>query len=250
MLENRSCRTGWAGVRNGSVLLRCVCAAFLLSMASLASAQTSKSGQMSKSGGPAKPLPAKSNPTAFFTPEGQQQIADAILTEVVDQLSDQADAHFDNGEYNHSVNLCRIVVQANPRRVDAFGDAAYLLWSTGQNDAAITLLKQGLAANPSGYYMYDELGAFYYFRLKDSSNAIKYYEQAVKYPDCQVFTWTGLAHSYEKLNQWDKAVQAWEHASNFVGDKTIAAQVARSNSDMIKHNLTRAKAELAKHQRQ
>lgn len=235
MLGNRSCRTGLTGVRKGGVWLPIVCAAFLLGMASLASAQTSKSG------GPSKPLPARSKPTAFYTPEGQQQIADAILTEVVEQLSDQADTHFDMGEYNHCVNLCRIVVQGNPRRVDAYGDASYLLWSTGQNDAAITFLKQGLAANPQGYYMYDELGAFYYYRLKDYSNAITYYEQAIKYPDCQSFTWSGLAHSYEKANNWDKAVHAWEQATNFVTD--------RNNNDTMKRNLARAKAELARRQK-
>lgn len=236
MLGNRSCGTGLTGVRNRGVWLGIVCAAFLMGMASLASAQTSKSG------GTAKPLPAKSKPTAFYTPEDQQQIADAILTEVVEQISDQADTHFDRGEYNHSINLYRIVLQGNPRRVDTFGDAAYLLWSIGQKDAAITLLKQGLAANPDGYYMYDELGAFFYYHLKDYSNAISYYEQAIKYPDCQSFTWGGLAHSYEKVNKWDKAVHAWEQATNFVTD--------RNNNDTMKRNLIRAKAEFAKRQKQ
>jgi tetratricopeptide (TPR) repeat protein len=235
MLENRFRRTRFAEVQPHIAFLPIVCMTFLLSAAapSVAHAQ--------KSGGPAKPLPAKSQPTAFYTPEGQQQIADAILTDAVDQLIEQSDVHFDKGEYNHSVNLLRVVVQGNPRRVDAFADAAFLLWSTGQNDPAIAFLKQGLAANPDDYYMYDELGSFYFMRLKDYPNAVTYYEQAIKFK-CPFFTWSGLAHCYEKLNQWDKAVKTWEQSTNYVTDGTTNAT--------MKHNLARAKAELAKRQKE
>jgi tetratricopeptide (TPR) repeat protein len=237
MLENRWGRSGFARARGA--FFRTAGAAILLG-AALPSAQA-----QTKNGGPNKPLPAKSKPTAFYTPAGQQQIADAILTETLDQLWEQADAHFDKGEYNHLVNLCRIIVQGNPRRVDAYADAAFLLWSTGQNDAATAFLKQGLTANPDNFYMYDELGAHFYHRLKDYPMAARYYEQAVKFK-CPFFTWTGLAHSYEKTDQWDKAVKTWEKAANYAGGDGVSAQTAQANSSMIEHNLTRARAELAK----
>ncbi len=251
MLENCSCRTGCAEVRPCAGFLRTLCLAFLLSTLLLPAAQAQKSG------GQAKPLPAKSQPIAFYTPEGQQQIADAILTEAVEQLSEQADDHYDRGEYNHSINLLRVVVQGNPRKVDAFADAAYLLWSTGQNEPGISVLKQGLAANPDNYYMYDELGGFYYYRLKDYPNAVTYYEKAIKF-NCPFFTWSALAHSYEKMDRWDKAVKAWEQAANFVskgGDSETAkpdkrqAQMDHAIGENMKHNLARARAELAKRQK-
>jgi tetratricopeptide (TPR) repeat protein len=242
MPEHRSCRAGVEQARTWIAFFPILALALLLSAVSISAAHAQKSG------GPTKPLPAKSKPTAFYTPEGQQQIADAILTESLDQLWSQADTHFDKGEYNHSVNLYRIVVQGDPRDVEAFSDGAYLLWSTGQNDAATAFLKQGLAANSDSYYMYDELGAYYYMRIKDYPKAISYYEQAIKYT-CPFFTWTNLAHSYERVDQWDKAVQTWEKASNFVGGDGISAQTARSNSGMIQHNLNRARAELARRQK-
>ncbi len=234
MLKDRSCWAGFAAFRNRAAFLRTVGMALLLGAILVPDAYAQKQA------GQEKPLPTKSNPTVFYTPEGQQQIADAILTDAVDQLWAQADAHFHKGEYNHTINLSRVVVQGDPRNVEAFSDAAYLLWSTGQNDAATAFLKQGLTANSDSYYMYDELGAHFYYRLKDYPNAVTYYEKAIKY-DCPFFTWSGLAHSYEKTNQWEKAVKTWEKSGNFVTDGQV--------SDVMKHNLARAKAELARRQK-
>ena len=252
MLGNRSFRTGYARIQCSSKLRRIVGVALLLGTLLPAGAQAQKSN------GPAKPLPARSHPTTFYTPQGQQQMADAILTDALDQLGAQADEHYEHGEYNHTVNINRILVQGNPRNVEAYADAAHLLWSTGQNDAATAFLKQGLAANPDSYYMYDELGVHFLLRLKDYPNAVSYYEQAVKYP-CPFFTWSNLAHSYEKLNQWEKAVTTWEKAANYVtrggesgtGKHDSAPAAADSSiGDTMKHNLARARAELAKRQKQ
>ncbi len=249
MLENRSQRTGVVAVQPPVAFLRAVGIVLLFGTALSSAAHAQKAGrpakplpgQMPKSGAQAKPLPKKSQTVAFYTPEGQQQIADAILTETLDQLWSQSDDHFDHGEYNHSINLCRVIVQGNPRHVEAFAGAAFLLWSTGQNENAIAFLKQGLRANPDSYYMYDELGSFFYVRLKDYPSAITYYEQAIKF-DSPFFTWSGLAHCYEKTNQWDKAVKTWEKANNFVSD--------RATMSTMKRNLARAKAELEKHQKE
>ena len=122
-------------------------------------------------------------------------------------------------------------------------------WSTGQNEAAVDILNKGLAANRDNYYMYDELGSFYFLRVKDYPKAVTYYEQAIKFK-CPFFTWTALSHCYEKTDQWEKAVKTWENASNFVGGDGIPAQVARQNSRMIQNNLSRVRAELARRKQQ
>jgi len=71
--------------------------------------------------------------------------------------------------------------------------------------------------------------------MKQPAQAIPYYEQAVKFK-CPYFTWHGLAHAYEKTNQWDKAVAAWQTATNYQDDDVAAV------------NLRRAKAERARRQ--
>lgn len=258
MFGDCSAPCGWEKLQASARRFRAVALTLLIGAVSLSAAHAQKSatnkpvmpsGPAQMATGPNKPLPAASNKIVYYTPQGQQQLADAILTKAIEGLKDDSEEHFHIGEYNHSINICRIVVQGNPREVNSFSNAAYLYWSTGQNDAAIDILKKGLAANTDNYYMYDELGSFYFLRIKDYPTAITYYEQAVKFK-CPFFTWTALGHCYEKVNQWEKAVKAWESASNYVGGNGMPASVARQNSQMIQNNLRRVRAELARHQQQ
>lgn len=159
-------------------------------------------------------------------PVAQSDLGLAILVDVLGKLDDQADAHFHKGEYNHIVNLDRIIVQGDPRRADTYASAAWLLWSTDRNDEAIEFLKQGLKAVPDSYYMYDELGGHYYYRLKDPRSALPYYEKATSFP-CPWATWHGLAHCYEKTNQWNRAASAWERATRYQNNPAAARNLQR-----------------------
>jgi tetratricopeptide (TPR) repeat protein len=174
------------------------------------------------------------------TPLAQQQLADAIIDDALTRLWEQSDQHFHEGEYNHAINLNRVVVQGDPRNVAAYENSAYLLWSTDRSDEAVTLLKSGVKANPKHYSLYDELGWHYYNNKKDPTKAIPYYEQAVKY-NPPFFTWHNLARCYERTNQWEKAVKTWEVAAKF------PAQTPGATRNVPAENaLARARAELAK----
>jgi tetratricopeptide (TPR) repeat protein len=179
--------------------------------------------------------PSASGKTA--QPVTQPQLADAILGDALGRLYTQGDRHFHEGEYNHIINLSRVIVEGDPANVNAYSNSAFLLWSTDRNDEAIAFLQRGLKANPNNYYMYDELGQHYLIAMKDPVRALPYYEKAVKFK-CPWFTWNCLAHAYEKTNQWDKAVAAWQTATNYPDDDAAAT------------NLKRARAELAKRQGQ
>ena len=82
--------------------------------------------------------------------------------------------------------------------------------------------------------MYDEMGMVYWLYLHDPTSAIPYYEQAVTYKECPFLTWNGLAHCYEKTNQWDKAVHAWESASQYLKDVAAPANLARARAERDK----------------
>ena len=197
---------------------------------------------------PKKPLPnaekpappSVSNPKAAkpgkitLYPASAQETADAILADSLGLIYDQADEHFHQGEYNHIYSLCRIVVQGDPHNVEAFGNSAYLLWSSDRSDEAVAFLKQGIKANPNTYYMYDELGAYYWLHFKDAVSAIPYYEQAIKY-DCPFFsTWNSLARCYEKVNAWDKAVEAWRKATQYPKNVTAERRLAQAIAERDK----------------
>ncbi len=154
------------------------------------------------------------------------QAANAILANTLNDLFSGCDKHFDHGEYNHVINMSRVVVQGDPHNVEAYSNAAWLLWSTDRTASGLSFLKQGLAANKNNFYMYDELGQFYWLHLHKPALALPYYAQAVKYP-CPMLTWHGLAHCYELTGHLRKSEAAWAHASKIKGDLIAVVQLKR-----------------------
>lgn len=168
-------------------------------------------------------------PSKTAQPVTQQNLADAVVADALRDLWTQSDKHFHEGEYNHIINLHRVVVQGDPKNLEAYEDSAYLLWSMTRSDEALAFLKQGLKANSDNFYLYDEIGLYYGTNLRDYKSAIPYYEQAVKFT-CPYKTWHGLALCYEKTNQWEKAVGAWEHAANYADDILAPQRLKRARA--------------------
>jgi tetratricopeptide (TPR) repeat protein len=169
-------------------------------------------------------------------PVSQEDLAEAVLGDTTQRMWIQADTHFHQGEYNHMINLGRIVVQGDPHNMEAFATSAYYLWSMGvdstpeakklRNDEAVALLNDGITANPNTYYMYSEMGTYWWIQRKDPKTAIPYFEKAVKF-DCPFGTWNSLANCYEKLEQWAKAVTAWEKATLYPNNPVARVRLKR-----------------------
>src|SRR5258708_7042806 len=62
---------------------------------------------------------------------------EALIDEVVLDLWHQTDEHWHEGEYNHIVNLCRVVAAARPNMMDAYANAGWLLWSMDKDEDAV-----------------------------------------------------------------------------------------------------------------
>lgn len=158
---------------------------------------------------------------------------DAMVEGVLNLMRQAIDAHWHKGEYNHIINLSRIVVAADPGDLETYANAGWLLWSMARDAEAVALYEQGIKANPNESYMYDEMGQYYYTRKKDMPLAIKYYEQAVRFKDVQPVTLHMLAHAYEKNGQRDKAIAIWERAArdpkDGVAKKTLERMRAGGN---------------------
>jgi len=180
-----------------------------------------------------KPVPpSPSNPVGKKTPAklyaaSSEETADSILADSLSQTFHQGDEHFHEGEWNHTLNLYKIVEQGDPHNLDAYSNSAFMLWSMTRNDEAVDALKAGIKANPNTYYMYDELGTHYLLHMKDPIAALPYFEQAVRYPGPRFFTWQNLGRCYEKANEWDKAVEAWRKATLFPDAPRAEANLKR-----------------------
>ncbi len=162
------------------------------------------------------------------------QAADAIVDDVVGGLWRLTDAHFHKGEYNHIINLSRMIIAARPDLLDAYANAAWLLWSMDRDDEAVALYKQGLKANPSTSYMYDELGTYYLMRKKDYRQAIHYYEEARRFKDYHPFMLHSLAHAYEKAGDLPKALAVWQEAARDPKDAAAKVNIQRLKRVMAK----------------
>ena len=181
--------------------------------------------------------PAQSKPHSdTLTPASQEDLAESIVGDAFNQLIHQADLHFHKGEYDHSINLYRIVVQGDPRNTDAYANMSWALWSTDRREESIAVLKQGIQTNPDTYIMYDHLGTHLYLFLKDPAAAIPYLEKATTIknpkPGCTFSTWNSLAHCYEKTNQWEKAVHAWEKAVLYVDNPSAPNNLKRAQKKL------------------
>lgn len=163
----------------------------------------------------------------------EPQTADAIAADVLTRIYKQGDEHFHAGEWNHCINLNQIVMEGDPHNVDTYANNAYLLWSSDRDAQAIETLKKGIAANTNSYYMYDELGMYYWLHHKDAVHALPYYEQAVKFK-CPSMTYHGLAHCYEILGHWDKAVEAWQSATGDPRDLVAKVQLKRAKAELAR----------------
>lgn len=159
----------------------------------------------------------------------ERDLADVILTDTLDEIWHDCDEHFHKGEWNHVINLNRLIVEAKPDQVEAYDNCAWLLWSSDRNDQGIAFLKQGIANNPKSYYLLDALGTHYSLNLKQFAEAIPYYERALQLKDPKrTYTVHSLARCYEKTNQLDKALKMWETALDmplaFGAPKNVVAE--------------------------
>lgn len=152
---------------------------------------------------------------------------DGVVDDVLNRLWVVTDEHWHKGEYNHIINLNRLIVAGQPNRVDAYANSGWLLWSMDRDEEAVSIYELGVKANPDTFFMYDEMGMYYADRKKDWAKALPWYEKAGAFPDCPMATLHMLAHAYEHTGDQDKALKVWERAAAIPGDTVAIRQVER-----------------------
>ncbi|HSV72628.1 MAG TPA: tetratricopeptide repeat protein [Chthonomonadales bacterium] len=158
---------------------------------------------------------------------GGLAMADAVTEDVIGRLWLMTDRHYHAGEYNHIVHLCKVVYAGDPGHKEAFSNAGFLLWSMGRSAAAEAVYRQGLAANPNSFFMYDELGTFFAKRKKDFRRALPYYERAAEFADAPMPTLHMLAHCYAQTNQPEKELATWRRAAKIPSNAVARRHVER-----------------------
>lgn len=112
------------------------------------------------------------------------------------------------------LSICRLVTRLDPHFIQAY-DLGYwrLAKSLGKYDEAIAFLREGLEKNPESALLNDDMGQLYFLVLKDCGHAIPYIERASTLNQDKVglsLDLRILGHCYERQNQSNKALQAYQ----------------------------------------
>ena len=109
--------------------------------------------------------------------------AEQWLGEQRDYLTDilwvGIDGYWHVGDWPSCLGLCTDIIDIDPQFVEAYTNAAYLLWNNDRDEEAIAMYQRGLAANPDASELYFDFGFFYRDR-KQYDAAIKQFRLAVE----------------------------------------------------------------------
>ncbi len=156
-----------------------------------------------------KPRPRPALPASARVRSVGETQADGILSGVVDKLWAKNDDYWHAGDYPRIIALDKIIVQADPQFIECYTTGAWLLWSDGLDGDAEAFYKQCIRNNPGTATAYYDYGFFLFNHLRRYADARQVFARSVALPDADALDYRMLAHSYEKLGQYDKAVGVW-----------------------------------------
>lgn len=134
-----------------------------------------------------------------------------VLDEVVDRLWTRADWYWHEGRYEERVAVDRLILTMQPRFVEAYGTAGWLLESLGREAEALALYRQGVAVAPERWDTHHDL-AMYYYQHKDYASAAEAFRNATQQSGAPPYVWKMRAHALERSGKLAEAVAAWEAA--------------------------------------
>jgi Flp pilus assembly protein TadD len=158
--------------------------------------------------------------------------AEVVLGEVVDRLWSRGDFYWHEGRYEERVALDRLLIRMEPRFIEPYGTAGWLLDSMDRDEEALDLYRQAVAVAPQRWETHHDLGMFYY-QHKEYPAAANAFRRGTQQQGAPHYVWKMLAHACERMGELEKALAAWE----------AAARVA-PNDPAVAPNLQRVRARL------
>lgn len=130
----------------------------------------------------------------------------------VDALWRKSDEAFHAGNYPLAVGFHRKIVALDPRDVESYSVASWLLWSLGKPDEALQFIADGLKANPKDPEMWDAAGQHYNLqkRASDAENAFgKAIQFGGKAAKSDMMLRRRYAHAAQDAGHLAKSIELW-----------------------------------------
>ena len=129
----------------------------------------------------------------------------------VDAFWRKSDEAFHAGNYPLAVGFHRKIVALDPRDVESYSVASWLLWSMGQSDEALDFIQNGLKANPKNPEMWDAAGQHYNLQ-KLAQNAEDAFGKAVQLSGkgkVDMMLRRRYAHAAQDAGHLAKSIEIW-----------------------------------------
>ncbi len=104
-----------------------------------------------------------------------------------------ADCFFQIGVTPTATEILMVILQKNPKSIEAYATAAWLRWQEGQGlggaqerrltEEAVGILEKARVSNPTDWRVDTEIGDFYHLRMNETERAYASYVQARKHYD-------------------------------------------------------------------
>ena len=155
---------------------------------------------------------SSSKPSNSTKATPKKKTAAQLREERIVSLWKQSDKAFHAGNYPLAVSFHRQIVAIDPADVEAYSNAAWLLWSMGKGDDALAFLQRGIKANPKNADMWEALGNHYGSFLKRHREAQVAYTRAIQYSPSGANTQMlrrRLAHAAEGAGDLQTSLSTW-----------------------------------------
>lgn len=169
--------------------------------------------------------PANQELAPIGATEAEAQVGEAREA-LVDLLWMNTEGHWHNGRWNEAIRLCRQIVQIDPHFLEAYNGAAWMLWSMDQDEAAVELYREGVAANPDRYEIYHDFG-MYYFHEKDYEKAVEQFRKSVE-NDAPAYYQHMLPNCLERAGRAQESLEEWRALLKRFPDDPIAPRHIRT----------------------
>lgn len=145
----------------------------------------------------------------------------------------RADDFFHTGKYEAIIPIVRLVTWLDPHNIEVYSTGAWhldynFLDKNVMSDkryipSSVALLQEGIANNPNTWDLYFDLAWTHYNKkLNDYQGGLKYMLLAVQHDGRDpntgkviprpAFVDRMVAHQYEKVGEFDKAIEQWKYA--------------------------------------
>jgi hypothetical protein len=130
------------------------------------------------------------------------------------------------GDFQNLGQLLRVTTELDPHLLIAYRFGAIFLAENppagaGRPEEALALIRRGIAANPSCWRLWQDLGFIYYWDLKDYPQAARAFEEGSRQPGAELWMKTLAASVAARGDELETSRLLWSEVYSQAGNQSI-----------------------------